>query len=165
MPVARESVRVIGPDSIMSSALPAGGPSRISVSTTSASSRSTIRCAVVDPTKPPPTTVTLFLLIRLLVFRWNISARSQRTLRRCLGFFLVFAPQLARDCGSLHVLNDRRREVRGTDFRGTWHEPLEIVGHSFLLNRSCDAVLDQLRCFLPSKKLEHHRTRKHHGAW
>src|SRR6202011_4485938 len=60
MPVARESVGVMGPDSIMSSALPAGGPSKISVSTTSASSISTMRCAVVDPTNPPPTTVTFF---------------------------------------------------------------------------------------------------------
>ena len=63
MPTACESVRVIGPDSTMSSALPAGGPSKISVNTTSASSKSTMRCAVVDPTKPPPTTVTFFLLM------------------------------------------------------------------------------------------------------
>src|SRR6266436_5651666 len=66
MPAPRESVRVIGPDSIMSSALPAGAPSKISVKTTSASSLSTIRCAVVEPTNPPPTTVTFFLLIPLL---------------------------------------------------------------------------------------------------
>src|SRR6266849_6209329 len=57
----------MGPDSIMSSALPAGGPSKMSVNTTSASSRSTMRCAVVDPTNPPPTTVTFFLLMPLLI--------------------------------------------------------------------------------------------------
>jgi hypothetical protein len=67
MPVARESVLVMGPDSIMSNAFPAGGPSKMSVNTTSASSKSTMRCAVVEPTKPPPTTVTLFLLMQLLV--------------------------------------------------------------------------------------------------
>src|SRR5882672_6181002 len=62
MPVARESVPVIGPDSIMSSALPAGELSKMSVRTTSASSLSTMRCAVVEPTNPPPTTVTFFLI-------------------------------------------------------------------------------------------------------
>src|ERR1700737_297511 len=60
MPVTRASDPVIGVDSSISSPLPAGGPSRISVSTTSASSMSTMRCAVVDPTNPPPTTVTFF---------------------------------------------------------------------------------------------------------
>src|ERR1700738_376229 len=60
MPVTRASDPVIGVDSSISSPLPAGGPSRISVSTTSASSISTMRCAVVDPTNPPPTTVTFF---------------------------------------------------------------------------------------------------------
>ena len=58
--VPASSDPVIGVDSVISSALPAGGPSRISVNTTSASSRSTIRCAVVEPTNPPPTTVTFF---------------------------------------------------------------------------------------------------------
>src|SRR5260370_24942852 len=75
MPVARESVRVIGPLSTMSKAFPAGGPSKISVNTTSASSISTIRCAVVDPTNPPPTTVTFF---RLIVLSFGVRWLSHR---------------------------------------------------------------------------------------
>src|SRR5437867_7718411 len=68
MPIACASVLVIGADSSMSRALPAGGPSRMSVSTTSASSMSTIRCAVVEPTNPLPTTVTFFLLMVFLSY-------------------------------------------------------------------------------------------------
>src|ERR1700675_1749710 len=63
----------------MSSAFPAGGPSKISVNTTSASSRSTILCAVVDPTNPPPTTVTFF---RLIAFSFlNRNPRESRPSR------------------------------------------------------------------------------------
>src|SRR5882762_1741489 len=70
----------------MSKAFPAGGPSKISVNTTSASSISTILCAVVDPTNPPPTTVTFFRLISISFgVRWlshrfygpNPSTQSQ----------------------------------------------------------------------------------------
>src|ERR1043166_8683694 len=46
-------------DSIMSSALPWGMPSMMSIIVTSASSFSAIRWAVVEPTKPAPKTVTL----------------------------------------------------------------------------------------------------------
>src|SRR5882724_6002113 len=72
MPVTCESDPVIGVDSSISRPLPAGGPSRISVSTTSASSISTIRCAVVDPTNPPPTTVTFF---RICPFSYSTQFR------------------------------------------------------------------------------------------
>src|SRR5580658_6851820 len=50
----------MGADSNISSALPAGTPSKMSVNTTSARPASRILCAVVDPTNPPPTTVTFF---------------------------------------------------------------------------------------------------------
>ena len=59
-PSRRASLPVIGVDSSMSSALPAGMPSKMSVTTTSAKPLSTMRCAVVEPTNPPPTTVTFF---------------------------------------------------------------------------------------------------------
>src|SRR5882672_11348223 len=111
MPTARESVRVIGPDSIISRALPAGGPSKMSVSTTSASSRSTIRCAVVDPTKPPPTTVTFFLLMPLLVSNRILLGESSAL--SALGYFF----QLAGHISLLHIFNDGRGKSRRADLR------------------------------------------------
>src|SRR5260221_4082566 len=75
MPVTCASDPVIGVDSSISRPLPAGGPSKISVNTTSASSISTIRCAVVDPTNPPPTTVTFF---RLIVLSFGVRWLSPR---------------------------------------------------------------------------------------
>jgi hypothetical protein len=47
----------------LSTALPAGTPSRISVSATSARPRSIIRYAIIEPTNPPPTTVTLLRIM------------------------------------------------------------------------------------------------------
>src|SRR5205085_11109647 len=52
------SKRSTGDDSLMSSASPCGRPSTMSISTTSASPRWTIRIAAVCPTNPLPTTVT-----------------------------------------------------------------------------------------------------------
>src|SRR6266481_6658184 len=133
MPVACESVRVIGPDSIMSSALPAGGPSKMSVRTTSASSRSTMRCAVVDPTNPPPTTVTFFLLMPLLSpieFFFAIT----------LSFLCPFG--LACHGNALHILDDGCSKRGGAYFCRTRHQALEIVGHAVLLNGARDACLD-----------------------
>src|SRR6267154_2040878 len=129
MPVACESVRVIGPDSIMSSALPAGGPSKMSVKTTSANSMSTIRCAVVDPTKPPPTTVTFFLLMPLLVSR-NI-------------FVCEACDWLTPDGNAPHILDDCRRKRGRAHFRRTRHQALEIVSNALLLNGSRDAIFNQ----------------------
>src|SRR6266566_4670452 len=126
----------------MSSALPAGGPSRMSVSTTSASSISTIRCAVVDPTNPPPSTVTFFLLMPLLVPNEILL--------------------LADHGGALHIFDDCGRKGGGAHFRRAWHQAFEIVCHTFLLNGARDAILDQRCRFLPSQKLKHHRARKHH---
>src|SRR5579885_3041179 len=148
MPAAWASVRVMGADSSMSTALPEGGPSRLSVSTTSASSRSTMRCAVVGPTNPPPTTVTFFRLILLLLetgcFRWVQSAGDRLP---------------------LHVLDDRGGKCGCAHFCGAGHQPFQVVGYSLLLNRSRDAVLDQLCRFLPAQELEHHRSGEHHGTW
>src|SRR5579864_208292 len=105
MPVTRESDPVMGVDSTMSSAFPAGGPSRISVSTTSANSRSTMRCAVVDPTNPPPTTVTFF---RMSAF--SCVGQNECELRQDR---LPLPPLRFLPCDSLrlHVLNDGAREL------------------------------------------------------
>src|SRR5712664_1833300 len=162
IPVARESVRVIGPDSVMSSALPAGGPSKMSVSTTSASSRSTIRCAVVDPTKPPPTTVTFFLLMPLLVSDELLRCESFALSASLRYLLLSLASELPCRRHALHILNDGRRKRRRAYFRRARHEPLEIVRDALLLNRESDAVLGQRGHFLPPQELEHHRARKHH---
>src|SRR6266568_835818 len=97
----------------MSSALPAGGPSKISVNTTSASSRSTMRCAVVDPTNPPPTTVTFFLLMPLLVTNKLLRRKS-----------LHSPSELARHRRAFHILDDGRRKRRGPHFRRSRHQPL-----------------------------------------
>ena len=56
------SVPTTGPDSNRSNALPCGMSSTTSNSTTSAYPRSKMRCAVVAPTLPAPTTVTLNLM-------------------------------------------------------------------------------------------------------
>src|ERR1700760_1378274 len=121
----------------MSSALPAGGPSRISVNTTSASSRSTMRCAVVEPTNPPPTTVTFFRLILFSVYLYELCVSA-------LSFsFLPPAPRgLFRDSHTLHIFDDRGRERRCADLGRTGHQSLEVVGDFLLLNRARDAVLD-----------------------
>src|SRR6266478_310223 len=153
MPVARESVRVMGPDSIMSSALPAGGPSKMSVNTTSASSRSTMRCAVVDPTNPPPTTVTFFLLMPLLV-------SNKLFLRKPSAFGDSF--YLPGHSDPLHILNDRRGKRRRAHLGRARHLSLEIVSNTFLLNRPRDAIIDHHGRFLPPQELKHHRAGKHH---
>src|SRR5271157_6510555 len=75
-------VLVIFAACIMSSAFPCGDPSKMSVSTTSASSRSTIRTASVDPTNPPPTTVTFFLLIFLSPFECGSELPLFKPLRQ-----------------------------------------------------------------------------------
>src|SRR5437879_4656179 len=106
MPVARESVVVIGPDSIMSKAFPAGGPSKMSVNTTSASSISTMRCAVVEPTKPPPTTVTFFR-IRLSPYRresrqiHRTKFRQRKARQIVAGVEQLQPRELSPDCDSM----------------------------------------------------------------
>src|SRR5260370_27014892 len=111
----------MGPDSIMSSALPAGGPSKMSVNTTSASSRSTMRCAVVDPTNPPPTTVTFFLLMPLLI-RNNLFLREPST-RSAIGDSF----QLSSHSDPFHILNDRRGKRRRAHLGRARHLSLEVV--------------------------------------
>src|SRR5580698_7141921 len=144
----------------MSSALPAGGPSRISVNTTSANSRSTMRCAVVEPTNPPPTTVTFFLLILI----------SVNSVLSALNSFLLFhstridRAELLCDCHTLHVFDDRGCECRSADFGCARHEAFEVVSDFLLLNRARDAVFDQLSRFFPAKEFEHHRAREHDRA-
>ena len=139
MPVTRASEPVIGVDSTMSSALPAGGPSRMSVSTTSASSRSTMRCAVVEPTNPPPTTVTFFRMSAFSCSSSKISSRSQQAapaaLPHAIGSYLATA--------RLHVLDDGGGEFGGVQFRCAFHQPFEIVGDALLADGALDAVFDQ----------------------
>src|ERR1700753_2287538 len=103
----------------MSSALPAGGPSRISVNTTSASSMSTMRCAVVEPTNPPPTTVTFFRLILI----------SVNSVLSALNSFRFFYPaNLLRDGHALHIFDDRGGECRRANFGSAGHQAFEIIG-------------------------------------
>src|SRR5271169_5534197 len=141
MPITRASDFEMGVDSIMSSALPAGGPSRISVSTTSASSRSTIRCAVVDPTNPPPTTVTFF---RMRAFSCIGQNESELRQERLPPPPLRFLPC---DCLRLHVLNDGARELRRTQLRRAFHHPFEVVRDPLLSNRALDRCFDQFAHF------------------
>src|SRR6266478_7047677 len=138
MPIAFTSVRIIGAVSIMSSAFPAGGPSRMSVNTTSASSMSAMRCAVVEPTNPPPTTVTFFLLI------------------------FVVCPLLFRYCHAFHIFNDRGRERRRANLGRARHEAFKVIRHFLLLNRPRNAVFNQLCGLCPSLNFEHHGAREHH---
>src|SRR5262252_11149 len=149
----------------MSSAFPAGGPSKISVSTTSASSISTIRCAVVDPTNPPPTTVTFFRLIFL-------STECRALVRQIFltSFLLYCAPSCEFRCllspsrQPHHILNNCPGKRRRPQFRSTRHQPLQVIGHALLLDGPCDPVFNQLRRVLPTQKLEHHRPAQHHRA-
>src|SRR5262245_12108378 len=160
MPTAFASVLVMGADSSMSSAFPAGGPSRMSVRMTSASSMSTMRCAVVDPTKPLPTTVTFFLLIdspRICSRRTALPFRAERG----VCFFWL---GLARGSHTFHVFDNSRSEGRGADFAGARHKTLKVVCDFLLLDSARDAVLDELCRFAPAKKFQHHRPRKHHGT-
>src|SRR5438093_457054 len=112
----------------MSSPFPAGGPSKISVSTTSASSLSTMRCAVVDPTKPPPTTVTFFLLMPLLVSSKSFSASLQCALRYLYHSLLL---RLSRRCHTLHIFYNRRRKRRSSQLGRAGHQSLEVIRHPF----------------------------------
>src|SRR5215471_10378207 len=147
MPTARASDLVIGVASTMSSALPAGGPSRMSVRMTSASSISTMRCAVVDPTKPLPTTVTFFLLMFLSVSSCAELDRESRFLAP-LKMTNVIRCGSARGGEALHVFDDGARKGRRTHFCRAWHQPLKVVRHFFLLDGAGDPVFDQLSCFV-----------------
>src|SRR5579863_5563165 len=143
----------------MSSAFPAGGPSKISVNTTSASSKSTIRCAVVDPTNPPPTTVTFFLLIPLLVVFEFLCATSAHSASLRYPFLLFFSFLLPRHSRSLHVLDDCGSKRRGPHLCSAGHQSLKVIRHALLLNRPRNPIFNQLSRFLPSQKLKHHRAR------
>src|SRR5262249_155841 len=143
--------RVIGAVSIMSSAFPAGGPSKISVNTTSASSMSAILCAVVDPTNPPPTTVTFFRAISsLFPFLCELCPSVAKSL---------FLPP---DRHPLDVLNNRPCKRRSPKLDCTWQQSFQVVRHFFLLNRAGNAVFNELRGFCPAQKLKHHRSAQHH---
>src|SRR5256885_2338779 len=133
MPTACTSVRVIGAVSIMSSAFPAGGPSKMSVNTTSASSMSAIRCAVVEPTNPPPTTVTFFRLILFCPLLCELCVSVAKSL------FLL------RGRHALHVLNNRAGERRRAQLGRARHQSFQVVRNFFLLDGARDSVFNQLR--------------------
>src|SRR5207302_8645901 len=145
MPWVCASDRMIGVDSSKSSALPAGTTSRISVITTSARPRSTIRCAVVEPTNPPPTTVTFFR-IRELLRKFGDPIRivipsEQRERGSSPNFVAQISAgeiiSIRRDT-RLHVFDDGRCEFRGAQFFGAFHQTFEVVGTAFL----ADGLLD-----------------------
>src|SRR5271168_841709 len=71
---------------------------------------------------------------------------------------------LSRHRHALHILNNRRSKLRRPHLGGSRHQPFQIICDALLLNCPRNAVLDQLRRFLPAQKLEHHRAGKHHGA-
>src|ERR1019366_1772218 len=149
----------MGVDSTISSALPAGGPSRISVSTTSANSRSTMRCAVVDPTNPPPTTVTFFRMSAFSCIGQNESEIRQECLPPPLLRFLLC------DCLRLHVLNDGACKLRSTQLGRAFHHPFEVVCDPLLSNGALDPCFDQLAHFIPAHEFKHHDAGEHHGTW
>src|SRR4029077_8154969 len=113
----------------------AGGPSKMSVNTTSASSMSAMRCAVVEPTNPPPTTVTFFRLILFCPFLCELCASVAKS------FFLL------RHCHALHIFNNGAGERRRPKLGRTCHQPLQVVRNCFLLNCPRDSVFNQLRGF------------------
>src|SRR5215471_14312535 len=122
MPIACASDFVIGVASTISSALPAGGPSRMSVRITSANSMSTIRCAVVEPTNPLPTTVTFFLLIfspRTLFLATRCQAEHGEEAALAVG-------RLSRHRHPLHVLNNRSGKRRRPNLCRAGHQPFQV---------------------------------------
>src|SRR5579859_1345810 len=153
MPVTCASEPVIGVDSTISSALPAGGPSRISVSTTSASSRSTMRCAVVDPTNPPPTTVTF---LRMSAFSCFIQSECRK---KTAGDSPQFGQILLGDCRRLHVFDDGAGKLRSAQLGRAFHQALQVVRNSLLADRSFDTQFDQLANLVPAHEFEHHHAR------
>src|SRR6266446_2596387 len=79
VPTTRESKPSIGADCHWSSALPCGIPSTTStITTVRASSFSAIRCAVVAPTLPAPTTVILLTIYCFEVWRFGARKLSGR---------------------------------------------------------------------------------------
>src|SRR5438105_11162258 len=162
MPWVCASDRMIGVDSSKSSALPAGTPSRISVITTSARPRSTIRCAVVEPTNPPPTTVT-FLRIRELLRKCDEVRIVVPSEQRERGISPSLVAQISagevisiRGDARLHVFDNGRREFRGAQFFGAFHQTFEVVGNAFLADGVLDSIFDQPGRFLPSHEVKHH---------
>src|ERR1700686_3583553 len=142
----------------MSSAFPPGGPSRISVSTTSASSRSTMRCAVVDPTNPPPTTVTFFRMNAFSCMSQNGSDIRQEFLPLPSVRFLLC------DSKRLHIFDDGAGKLRSAQLRRAFHHPFEVVGDAFLSNGAFDSCFDEFAHFVPAHKFKHHDAGEHHGT-
>ena len=103
-----------GADSIMSRALPVASSAMTSTMTTSARSASAMRCAVVAPTLPAPTTVTLWSMAvsrkrevrgkRLFGERPRRPVRARATLRKA-----ITAGPRARLPGDGLGASDRRR--------------------------------------------------------
>src|ERR1700761_4500354 len=146
MPLTFEFEPKMTADSAMSSALPAGAPSRMSVSTTSARPASWMRCAVVDPTKPPPTTVTFF----------RITSPCRASSRRRMVYEIATMMRRRGSAAELHVFDDRAREFAGLEFGGAGEHALQVVGDLLLLNRLRDAFFDHHGHLFPAHEFEHH---------
>src|SRR5580704_16733095 len=160
---------MIGVDSSRSKALPAGTPSRISVITTSARPRSTTRCAVVEPTNPPPTTVTFFRIPSSFVKLTIRSGSSSRANSVSEGSLLAVVKSCAgkssiRCDACLHVFDNGRREFGGAQFFGAFHQALEDISDAFLADGVFDGAFDELRRFLPPHVVKHHGAREHYRA-
>src|ERR1700674_4533498 len=158
MPSTRASEPIIGVDSSRSSALPAGTPSRISVSTTSAKPRSMMRCAVVEPTNPPPTTVT-FLRMQSSLLEVRFPQWRPSGIRK--GSRVLRYGELGGSDAGLHVLDDGRSKLGSAQFLGSFHEPLEIVGYALLPDGALDSFFDQPGRLAPAHEVKHHGAGEH----
>src|SRR6266850_6016704 len=105
----------------------------MSMSTTSASSLEAIQWAAVAPTFPEPTTVT-FLRMRVLSITDQILYHGEHGgtpgLFRCRRYCCA------------HVLDDVAVEFTGFDLLGPFHQALEVISHSLLLDGALQALLD-----------------------
>src|SRR5271169_4840538 len=106
-----------------------------------------MRCAVVEPTNPPPTTVTFLRMSAFSCFGQNESEMRQECLPLPPLRFLLC------DCQRLHVLDDGARELRSTQLRRAFHHPFEVVRDPLLSNSALDPRFDQFARFVPAHEI------------
>src|SRR5918992_2698487 len=124
-----------GADWLMSSARPCGRPSTISIITTSsATSFSAIRRAVLEPTFPAPTTVALLIVETLLVLP-----------------------------GALELFDNRVCHLRSTHCAGIVTIRLHVVGDALsFLDHSCDCCLEAIGRIPLLEVVKHQDAGEHH---
>src|SRR5436190_15792320 len=144
----------------MSSAMPAALSLAISITTTSASSRSAIQRATADPTFPaPPTTVTLRFMSNTPIERntgfglWALGLHARK-----VSLSQIQARSLKPEACSpkLHVLDHRVPELGRLEFLRARHEAREVVGDLLGGNRAVHALHDQVGSFVPPEMAKHH---------